>query len=67
MKLDKPTVGTDKFSVIMKYDTRVTHHHLRFGTLSESELKAHLASIPDSASNLDHVRFEDISLNGAAQ
>jgi len=65
MKLDK--LGLDQLSNLLKFDNRVIQHNKRLGILNESELKTHIESLPDSASNLDHVRIEDINLNGSAQ
>ena len=59
--------GLDQFSVLLKYDSRVVTLNKRLGFVSDAELKEHIQTIPDSSTNLDHVRIEDLNLNGGAQ
>jgi hypothetical protein len=61
------TNGLDRFAVLLKYDSRVSAHNVRNGILKDSELKGHVSTLPDSASNLDHVRMDDGHSNGSAQ
>jgi hypothetical protein len=63
MKAEKQAL--DKFAVLLKYDSRLVTQNKRLGLINDAEIKEHVSGLPDSGSNLDHVRIEDITLNGS--
>lgn len=63
MKAEKQAL--DKFAVLLKFDSRVASQNKRLGLTNDAEIKEHVSGLPDSSSNLDHVRIDDITLNGS--
>lgn len=43
----------------LKFDKRLTDWQVSRGRLAKADLKKHLDSLPDLASNVEHVRFPE--------
>jgi hypothetical protein len=41
----------------LKFDKRLTDGNLKRGTLTQEELKKHLAALPDSAANVEQIEL----------
>jgi len=51
-------VALDKAMKNLKFDVRLTEFNLNNGNLTQAELDAHLAKIPDSAAQSENVNLD---------
>lgn len=51
-------MALDKAMKNLKFDVRLTEFNLNNGNLTQSELDAHLAKIPDSAAQAENVNLD---------
>ena len=56
-------MSLDKALKNLKFDVRMTESNVAHGVISQEELKAHLASLPDSGANAEKLNLEEGSSN----
>ncbi len=54
-------VALDKSLKNLKFDVRMTEYNIDNGTITQEDLKAHLAQLPDSAANSEKLDLENES------
>ena len=66
-KYEEASVSLDKALKNLKYDVRMIEFNINQGQVSKDELKAHLNSLPDLASNAQQIDLEEGAEKSSSQ